>query len=620
MSAKGRKNSNYKYAERSESELSTRKKKITDKYSFTQKLLPTLLLAIAGPFTVFVFTPFDTYYGNMDEFAFSLGDFMPLCILFAVLVSAVVFSVLILLRNTAYEIGCGVTAWISLMLVLQRLFLNMGVNSLAGDGVGTSAAASWMVVLDIFVWVAVGAGIVLAVIFFGKTHVEMLATLAVIAMVTVLGMQLVSFTVVSLTSDVYTPTLERARNDNGEDGSEPKTLTFDNFTTFSSNRNVVIFVVDRFDAKYYDKMVKADPSFFDVLDGFTYYNDYTSLYCRTYPSIATMLTGIENDPWDARIEYFKKAYSDGGHLREMSESGYDVNVYTKSYYAYDNAAEMSEYVDNTSGIKGYSVDSNITLAWDMIRLSLFQHLPFGAKNLVGELSTPEFAAHITYDISEDAYTSDLKVLYEYVSDTEFTVKNSYGNFAFIHLSGCHTPISYGESWDEATDKEKNDTNLALKQNFLIINKYLDEMKRLGVYDDATVIITGDHPAAISDTKLIGQTGYSSDNGTRVTAMFVKKSGSVGSPLQTSSAQVSQDELWATVFESEGLISLKSSDSFFDIPEDEERVRRYIFEQSKSSTKNDLTEDRLVIYKISGTARDPENWEISQYVNIGKIYK
>lgn len=620
MSAKERKNSNYKYGKKAEIASDACKKKINDRYSFKQKLLPALLLAVAGPFTVLVFTPFDTYYGNMDEFAFSLGDFMPLCILFAVLLSAVIFSVLISLRNAAFEIGCGVAAWLSLMLILQRLFLNMGVNSLAGDGVGTSAAAPWMVVLDILAWVAVGAGIVLAVIFFSKKHIETLATLAVIAMVTVIGMQLVSFTVVSLTSDVYTPALERTKNGDGEDTSETKTLTFDNFTTFSSNRNVVIFVIDRFDAKYYNKMIKSDPSFFDGLDGFTYYNDYTSLYCRTYPSIATMLTGIENDPWDARLEYFKKAYSDGGHLRDMSESGYDVNVYTKNYYAYDNAAEMSEYVDNTSGIKGYSVDSKLSLTWDMIRLSLLQHLPFGAKSLVGELSTPEFAAHVTYEISEDAYTSDLKELYEYVSDTEFTVKNSYGSFAFIHLDGCHTPITYGDGWGEATDKEKNDTNLALKQNFSIINKYLDEMKRLGVYEDATIIITGDHPAAISDTKLIGQTGYSSDTGTRVTAMFVKKSGSADSPLQTSSAQVSQDELWATVFESEGLKSLKSNDSFFDISEDEDRERRYIFEQSKSSTKNDLTEDRLVIYKISGTAWDPDNWEISQFVNVGKIYK
>ncbi len=614
MSSKG-KNKNYTYKEQlAESKLRAEQKttKRENRYPVKKKLLLTILLSLAAPLTVFVFTPFDMYGGSVKDFAFSLGDFLPLCVLFAFIAAAVIFAVLMLLRNTAYEIGCGVVGWISVMFVLQRLFLNFDVNSLPGDGVGKSAPDTWMIVVDLLIWIAVGVGIVCAIIFLRHKHMEMITTVMVIAMVTVVGMQTVSFAVASFTSDVYTPVLERDSEISEDKAHVPEKLTFDNFETLSGKNNVVVFIVDRFDVRYYDKMQKANPEFFECLDGFTYYNDYTSIYGRTYPSVVNILTGKDNDPWEKRKEYFKDAYLDGGYVKDLHDAGYDINVYTKSYYAYDDAYYMSAYVDNTSKIKGYSIDNKWSLAWDMSRLSLWTLLPFEAKEWVGMLSTPLFNDHVKYAASGEVYSSDLKDLTEYVNDAEFAKVTSKGKFTFIHLDGCHIPNKYGENWGEPTDQEKNDTNLALEQNFAIINKYIEEMKRLGVYDDATIVITGDHSAAISDTKLLEDT---SGTKTRVTAMLFKKSGDAGTPLATSTAQISQDNLWASIFESEGLDSLKKCESFFDIPEGEDRERRYIFEQSKSDA-NGLSEDRLVIYKITGTANDADNWEIVDYVGVG----
>ena len=188
---------------------------------------------------------------------------------------------------------------------------------------------------------------------------------------------------------------------------------------------------------------------------------------------------------------------------------------------------------------------------------------------------------------------------------KITAVRSYGQFSFIHLYGCHTPVKYNLDWETANDKEKNDTTMALKQSLTIIYEYIEGMKRLGLYEDATIVITGDHPAAISDTKLIGQTGYSSDNGTRVTAMLFKRSGESEGELKTSTAQISQDELWNTIYESEGLTSLKSGNSFFDISEGENRVRRYLFEMSVT-LEDKSRADEIVEYKITGSARKAEN--------------
>ena len=159
--------------------------------------------------------------------------------------------------------------------------------------------------------------------------------------------------------------------------------------------------------------------------------------------------------------------------------------------------------------------------------------------------------------------------------------------------------------------------MALKQSFLIIYKYIEEMKRLGIYDDATIVITGDHPAALSDSKLIGEANKS-DDGTRVTAMLFKKSGDSNTPLETSTAQICQDDLWATIYESEGLLHEKRGKSFFEIPEGVDRERRYLFEFSVK-VGNDRA-DEIVEYRIVGSARNGDNWSIHKRTVIGKIYK
>ena len=196
-------------------------------------------------------------------------------------------------------------------------------------------------------------------------------------------------------------------------------------------------------------------------------------------------------------------------------------------------------------------------------------------------------------------TASLKSMLE---GTDFEIVQSEGQFTFIHLYGCHdTSISVQER---------------INVTFDLIYYYLGQMKVLGIYEDSTIIITGDHAAALSDSKMIGSAN-SKDDGTRVTAMLFKKSGNSGTPLATSSAQVSQDDLWNTIFESEGLIDEKDGESFFDIPEGEDRARRYIFEMYKNSKNNDLKHNRLYEYKIVGNANLSESWEMVKETDIIK---
>jgi len=103
-------------------------------------------------------------------------------------------------------------------------------------------------------------------------------------------------------------------------------------------------------------------------------------------------------------------------------------------------------------------------------------------------------------------------------------------------------------------------------------------------------------------------------------MFFKKSGDAGTALRSSTAQISQDELWNTIYESEGLLDEKTGLSFFDIPEGVDRERRYMLQIDAKPEINELEEDQIVEYKIIGSALDPDNWEVVKRINVGNMYK
>ena len=53
---------------------------------------------------------------------------------------------------------------------------------------------------------------------------------------------------------------------------------------------------------------------------------------------------------------------------------------------------------------------------------------------------------------------------------------------------------------------------------------------------------------------------------------------------------------------------------------ENRERRYLLQLTAKPAVNGLEQDQIVVYKITGTAHDPENWEIVDRVDVGDLYK
>lgn len=573
-------------------------------YTQREKLVMSILLSIFAPFMLFFLGPFEIYGNNSAEFGFVLGDFVLNCLAFAFVGSIILFALLFLLRSRAFDICFGLIFGISLMLFIQGNYLNAGMNSLEGDGVGDGSISTGLLVLNVIIWCVVILGS-LAVMLLLNKYKETVKLISTVALVALTGMLLISFISVSLSTNVYSS--EKSRLDTDvESGNE--ILTVKNLDTLAKEDNIVMFVVDRFDHSYFEKAQVSCPEIFNELEGFTYFDDYVTLYPRTYPAIVYTLTGVENDFEVSREQYMADAYSNSEYLSAIKNAGYDINIYTDDYYGYENAAYMREYTENTSGNISYKIVNRFMLSWDMVRLSLYRYLPFSLRGLVGAISTPTFEKYVQYDSAYPAYSTDMKAVYTTFTEDAFTFRQSDKGFSFIHIAGCHLPNMYDENFEEMAedDEDARNSEVAMKQSFKIISAYIQEMKRMGVYEDATIIITGDHASIGSDSK---DPYYG-----HITSLLVKPRGASDGEIVISHAQLSQDELFATVLGAAGATNAEEyGPTVFEVAQDENRTRRYLFQRYEDSTKH----YENIEYEIIGTAKNLENWYIVKREDLGK---
>jgi len=246
---------------------------------------------------------------------------------------------------------------------------------------------------------------------------------------------------------------------------------------------------------------------------------------------------------------------------------------------------------------------------DMTRLTLFRYLPFFAKGWVGVINTSDFNGYIEYEANKPLFDSGMKDVYDWMTAEDFTTFEGEKNFSFIHINGCHMPNSYYEDFSLVLDEnDKWDSNLAMRVSFKLVNYYIDQLKELGLYEDATIIITGDHASAISDTKDL--------SGSRVTSLMVKKKGESGTPMAVNSAPVEQGQLLASIFQSEGITPKNDyGTSIFEVQEGDDIKRYYHFQKTVSGG-----DDVLVIYEVVGDAKDFKNWTKLEERNVGNLYK
>jgi hypothetical protein len=361
--------------------------------------------------------------------------------------------------------------------------------------------------------------------------------------------------------------------------------------------------MDRLDQRYVEEVLADDKDFFKPLDGFTMYTQNVGAYYQTYPAIAFMLTGkyfLGDEPPN---QYLSEAYKQSEFFDEMHKAGMRVNLFTGVNNAYLDIRQIEGSADNISNteVKFYRAETLKKL----VRLSAFRYAPLALKPSF-YISTEDFDDVKRSEDQNDAqpYHSDDPVFYKKLLHKPLSVSDKYkGTFQFYHMMGSHTPYTMNENAE--FDERHHPTRLQqTKGCFKIVYEYIAQLKKLGLYEDTTIIITSDH--GYTNPK----DGNTSDKKRRLkspelSGLFYKPSGSSGAPLQVSDAEVAQLDFRATVMEELGLPYEKYGTPYDQVGDNRGTPRIHYH---RSLDANGERSSVLEEWKITGDARNFDNWK------------
>ena len=286
--------------------------------------------------------------------------------------------------------------------------------------------------------------------------------------------------------------------------------------SLSKSGNVVIFIVDYFANNYLNATVESNLRTLGQFNDFTYYNNCDPRYIGTYPSVTHMLTGYEYSPKLLVGEFFEKAWT-------SDSANYIFNT------VHDKGYEFRYYY--------YTSISDGAMSWAVGKLD----------NLLDYKSDPTRVAEPIY-----SYTDFLEQLKARGGLTLDDTDKKY--IQMIHLRGAHAPYSSDVNGNYKPDAGRDEN---VTGYMAMVANYIAEMKRLGVYDDSTIIITADH----GDKQANMQVVY-----------WIKQPGEHHSEWAVNSAPISHCDFPGTLMRLIGA-EYPYGDSIFDWAPGEKRTRQ-----------------------------------------------
>jgi len=343
---------------------------------------------------------------------------------------------------------------------------------------------------------------------------------------------------------------------------------------------------------------KAYPGFLEGLDGFTLYENAISAYARTKPALVHMLTGEEESTFHISSNlYYKRVWDGETVISRLRQNGWRTELYTSVRNLFSTEKAARDHADNFSD--GSTRFDYGVLASKLLQLSALRYSPTVLKSTVwGDTN------HFNEDIAiSDRYkTNDV----HYAGRLLQTEAGEGKCFKFIHFFGSHAPYTMNA---DGTHSDTDTTVTAQTAgSFHNLQAVFERMKAEGIYEDATILILGDHGSAVYDTKPL-------QKATRI-GLFYKPSGSSGTPLKRSQAPVCSANIPATLAKAAGLAYGDLGTPLDEVAEDTVITRSYYKTVSDPET---YRERWLCTYHVTGDAADFANWTMISQEEIPYSY-
>lgn len=507
--------------------------------NYGERLRYTMLIVLMPIISYVILGPLEIYFGNEKDFAFSYGDFFWLLLLIAIAVWAIGSLLVAALPEKLCVITNAVILGIAIASYIQNMFMNVKLSEADGSPMNWNELKSFTII-NLIVWIVILALVICGSVFLKKywTKISMgaAAFFSLIQVVAVISLVLPAMTEHKESGNLQMATDERFQ--------------------VAKENNIIIFVLDTFGNMQYEEALKKYPEIAEDLSDFTFYNNADCHYYCTFPSMTHMLTGNEFD-FNATSEgWMQTAWTSEravNFYQTLHDDEYTVNLYSATPgYVYGDLENLYGKIDNVRGVD--TIVKKGVLVKRICKMSIYKYVPYIVKPYF-EVLSKEFDSVVEY-AEGDSCTDDNGEFYQLLLNNPLEISDDMKNAVIIqHIFGTHQPYTLNQNAEIVEEAERIDT---IKGLSVILNEYMQQLKDIGMYDDATIIITADHGAWYGgDTQPI---------------FFIKQSGETHEALVVNEAPISLDDMQATILSLAGEDYSAYGTSVFDWNADDVRER------------------------------------------------
>jgi len=583
------------------------KKKVKKKKFTKLNEISIIVLSFAISFTLFFFPPMDIFLGNMREFVVDFKHVAaPMLGVSLACTGALILvqNFLLLIAEWLYKVVSKLLFGFLLAIYAQMLFFNGKMTTITGDTTSYSDDKK-NVIINLFILLFIlllPLEFYIISLFNKKSKFFNFGKGMVLPYVA--GLIFVMQLVGTLSSIAGADFKQYNR-------SYTQYLSYEPARSLSKDENIVVFLTDRLDSYYMDDVLERYPDVKEDLEGFTFYQNNVSHNTNTFPSIPQMLTTYtyRGTDWP---EYTSYAWDENTVPRRLTEAGWNCNLLIDSLTTYSNISQLEDQCNNLITREGAKVKFNYFdkkgIIPTMGQLSFARLSPYAFKD---EFSTGLGSSLSANFVSFETDTDDMMPMavdvdsdLKYYDDILFNHLNADSDkktFSFIHLN-----CSHGSSAATAAiynPDEPVDITSTTRGGLEIVFEYMRQLKKLGIYDNTTILILGDHGRPPVEIECDGEEGLTSPI---MTGLLIKPANAPAEPLKIDRySELSNDFFPASIMDYAGIDHSDLGYSYQDVIEGGLHPDRFMQTflwggYGKVYYKT--------YYKITGDARDFDNWK------------
>ncbi len=562
------------------------------------------LVSFFTVFTILVVAPLELVANSARDLSFNLNDVAGPVILAGLVITLILTAVLSLLRKRVFNVAVASVGAVGVASYIQAVFLNGGMPLADGHAVIWSDFTTQMIVSGI-IWLAIiAAAVIFSLLKARQLRTGLLVTATGLIIVQAVGVASLWGPAVAAFTDVNTRE------------SQQIYATREGLYNVSSKKNVVVFVLDTTDTAFVQKLYDEYPETFAPLTGFTWYRNSVGSMIPTRYGIPSLLFGSRPQPGENFNDFVYNWAQSDQYLKDIQDAGYQAGLYTDqlNYSHYRDTAQ--KYSINYHEPRGRGIDNQLDVLGALCILYktalcrdmswVFKpHFWYYTEDLNMRMRKPANLDEV--DLSSQPYTEDDLKYYQELQHYGLSIDDSAGqkgSFRFIHLIGSHPPYILDRNVERTEDPSKQNVDEQTMGAYRIVAQYIAELKRLGVYENTSFIVTADHGNWYSTERDI-QTPSAP-------VIMYKPAGQTAEeaaqPMQVSDAPVWHYDILAQTLKDMGADQQMLSNYTTPLDESyegEARPRYYI------ETLSDGRRDTFVReFVVNGDANDMKNWSLT----------